>query len=113
MPTLKQRKAFNLAMESMKGENSKTKGEILREAGYDELTSLRPSQVWNSQGFRGMLAEIDDSLIVSKWYEWALSDIDKRVALQAGENILKLKNRFPKEQIDIELSKKRESLVEA
>ena len=62
--------------------------------------------------FEKRLALIDDSKIVDEFYKIALGDNDLRAKLQAGVEILKLKQRYPKEQIDLELSKKREVLIE-
>ena len=92
--------------------NPKTAGEILLEAGYSKSISKNPQMVLNSKNFQDMLAKIDDRVIVAKWYDWALSDSDRRVSLEAGDKIMKLKNRYPKEQIDLEISKKREALIE-
>jgi hypothetical protein len=39
--------------------------------------------------------------------------MDKRVSLEAGDKIMRLKNRYPKEQIDLDLRLKRENLIEA
>jgi hypothetical protein len=39
-----------------------------------------------------------------------LRDEDKRSSLTAADMLFKLKGRYPKEQIDIEVSQKRESL---
>jgi hypothetical protein len=110
--TLKQKTVFKKAIENMECGNPKTAGEILLEAGYSPTISKNPKAVFGSKNFQDMLAKIDDRVIVAKWYNWALSDTDRRVSLEAGDKIMKLKNRYPKEQIDLEISKKRESLIE-
>ncbi len=66
----------------------------MRESGYGKV-SLQPSRILESKGFQEELAKIDDGAIVKKWYEWALSGADKRTALDAGKEIMKLKNRYP------------------
>ena len=112
MVTLKQKIAFKKTLESLKSGHPKTKGKILLESGFSKAVSERPSQVYNSRAFEIMLAKIDDSKIVERWYDWATTDGDKRVALEAGDKIMKLKNRYPRETIDIELRAKREELFE-
>jgi cobalamin biosynthesis Co2+ chelatase CbiK len=113
MPTIKQRQAFIKIAKNFELKNPEPAGKLLREAGYKKI-SLQPSRILDSKGFQELLAKIDDSQIVAKWYKWALSDkMDKRVSLEAGEKIMRLKNRYPKEQIDLDLRLKRENLIEA
>lgn len=68
---------------------------ILLEAGYSKTTANVPGRVLDSAGFRAYLSKIDDAPIIEKWMKWALDDSNRKIALQAGENILKLKDRFP------------------
>ncbi len=112
MPTLRIKKAFDKTMENLQAEHPKSKGEILLESGYSPSVAEKPKLVFESKSFQEMLALIDDSQIVEKWFKWALGDSDKRVALEAGDKIMKLKNRYPKEQLDVELSRKIESVYD-
>lgn len=84
---------------------------LMRQHGYSE-TSAKALKVIRTKAWEEFLMEIDEQPIAKKWRKWAISNkIDKRVALQAGENIMKLKGRF-KEQLDIGLKQKREELIE-
>lgn len=102
MSTMKQRKVKDIYLEEMQKDKPDTMGNILRRVGYAENTAIKPTQVFQSQGFQEMLAEIDDNRIVKKWTKWALQDKDRRTSLEAGKEIMKLKNRYPKEQTEIE-----------
>ena len=64
------------------------------------------------QEFTKRLALLDDGKIVDEFYKIALGSTDLRAKIQAGVEVLKLKQRYPKEQIDLELSRKREALIE-
>jgi len=90
-------------------EPMKPVGEVMIEAGYSEKTSKIPQKLTGSKAWERFLATIDETPIVTKWMEWALDSKDKRTALQAGEDVMKLKGRF-KEVLDVGLYKKREEL---
>ena len=109
--TLKQKKAISIVKEMMEGkEPIKPIGAVMREAGYSESTSKIPTKLTNTKVWEKFLASIDETPIVDRWMKWALDNkTEKRVAMQAGENIMKLKGRF-KEVLDVGLYKKREEL---
>lgn len=72
-------------------------GQILVEAGYKESIRKQPAKITNSPAWKEFLNDIDDTEIVNKWAEWAKDD-DPQLrghALKAGENIMKLKDRYP------------------
>ena len=94
MPTLKQRTAFKKMVKNMSEGNPKTMGEILLETGYDITTSEKPIKVISSKGFQLLLDKIDDEVILNRFRE-ILVDEDKRASLQAGVELLKLKDRYP------------------
>jgi len=94
MATLKQRTAFKKILENTEKGNPKTAGELLLESGYSKDTAIKPCQVIESKGFQGLLAEIDDKVILKRFQE-ILVDSDKRASIQAGVELLKLKNRYP------------------
>jgi len=54
------------------------------------------------QEFQKRLTQLDDSKILDKWYEWAVSDEDKRVSMEAGKEIMKLKDRYPAGKLKIQ-----------
>lgn len=100
MPTLKQKTAFKKVLENMEAKNPETAGQILIKSGYDITTSKRPSQVIDSKGFQALLAQIDDNEILTRFYQ-ILSDDDKRASLQAGIELLKLKDRYPDQKTKV------------
>jgi len=94
MATLKQKTAFKKVLQNISNENPQTAGQILVASGYDITTSKRPGQVLDSKGFQKLLAKIDDEKILTRFYQ-ILSDEDKRASIQAGIELLKLKDRYP------------------
>lgn len=84
-----------------------------KKVGYSDATAHNPQNLIRSKGFQQALAEIDDTKITDRWYKWALKSKDKRVALEAGKEIMKLKNRYPKEKIDLDVNTKLNGLFKA
>lgn len=75
---------------------------ILVDCGYSPKTATGNSKkIIKSKGFQQELAKIDDSKIIDKWYKWALEDKDKRVSLEAGKEIMKLKDRYPATKLKV------------
>lgn len=72
-------------------------GEIMVQAGYSQSMRKQPAKVMNSPAWQEFLNEMDDTQILQKWREWALDDDPslRGYALKAGENIMKLKDRYP------------------
>jgi hypothetical protein len=107
-PTMKQRAVISKIVENH--------GNISRsmiEVGYSPMTAKNPSNLTNSQWFRKVLDSMDDSKYLKKLDEIAMDTEDKRASLQAINELLKLKNRYPKESIDIDLSLSRRDIIDA
>jgi hypothetical protein len=51
MGTLRQKKAAKLTLETIGNSKKKTKGEILKEAGYSPAIAINPQEVFESKGF--------------------------------------------------------------
>jgi hypothetical protein len=98
-PTMKQRAVIDKIFE-YRG----NVGKAMMEVGYSPNTAKNPSNLTNSQWFRKVLDSMDDSKYLNKLDEIAMNKDDKRASLQAISELLKLKNRYPKESIDIDLS---------
>ena len=103
MSTSKQQKAAETYLESRKSKNPLTKGKILEQSGFSKTSSRLPQRVFNSQGFQEVLSGVDDQSILRKWEKWAVSEKDKRTALQAGKEIMTLKNRYPSDTVAAEM----------
>jgi len=78
-------------------QNPQTAGELLVNSGYSVKTAREPKQVLDSKGFQELLGQIDDKEILNRFY-MILRDSDKRSSLAAGIELLKLKDRYPKEE---------------
>jgi hypothetical protein len=94
-PTIKQKLAFDnllLAIESGQGLNWK---EIMTKAGYSPASTINPgANLTETEGFKSLLAKIDDKVLLAKVYSIAL-DEDKRASLQAIDMLMTLKDRKP------------------
>jgi len=103
MSTIKQQKTAENYLGVLKSGDLINKGEILRNSGYTDYVSKMPSRIFDSKGFQEVLAQIDEQSIIKKWEQWAVSDKDKRNALEAGKEIMKLKNRYPSDTVAAEM----------
>jgi hypothetical protein len=94
-PTIKQKLAFDnllIAIESGQGLNWK---EIMTKAGFSKATTINPGKnLTETEGFKSLLAKIDDKVLLAKVYSIAL-DEDKRASLQAIDMLMTLKDRKP------------------
>ena len=93
--TLKQRKLKTLIIDNSRSPAPKPMGALMLEAGYSKSTAVQPSVILSSKVFKTFLDSLDDRPILNRWYNFALKDTDKRVALEAGKEIMKLKDRYP------------------
>jgi len=66
MPTVKQKIAAKIAVESLVDGKAKTKGQIVKEAGYPPSMQISPHIVFNSPGFKQALAEFSKALCIDK-----------------------------------------------
>lgn len=93
MVTIKQKTAFKKMLENMNQGNPETMGQVLVSAGYKKI-SKQPSRILDSKGFQELLSQIDDQEILNRFTE-IVRDEDKRASIQAGIELLKLKDRYP------------------
>lgn len=102
-PTLKQKKAFKIMTEKMLIPGEKmTYGQIMREAGYSQATSLIPEKLTKTKGWNQLLAEVSDEDILEKIRSIALDVTDKRACLAAADMLLKLKDRYPAGKLKVQ-----------
>jgi hypothetical protein len=111
-PTERQKRALLMTFENLGKTPPMSKQEILLQSGYSPAIAKNPEIVYGSKYFQAKLKNKDDTLIVDRFYKIALESEDNRAALQAGKEILTLKNRYPKETIDVELSMARKEVIE-
>jgi hypothetical protein len=93
-------RAFELFVERLKEGNFKNYKDIFLEAGYSPSTARASAEIRKTDAWKRKLEELDDSAIVDKWQDWATDDDPKTRGsnIKAGELVLKLKNRFPREE---------------
>jgi hypothetical protein len=99
MITGKQKKAVKLTLENMARKKPLTGKEIVAEAGYGEVIQNNPKQVFESKGFKELMAEhIPDKLLVKK-HLYLLSDKRKEeTQVKALDMAYKIRGDYPKEQ---------------
>jgi hypothetical protein len=107
MPTMKQKQAIKKVVE-----NGGIVSKAMIDVGYSPNTAKTPSKLTDSKYFRQALAKLDDSKYLDRLDDFAMDATDKRAALQSITEIFKLKNRYPKESIDIDLSLSRKEIIE-
>lgn len=96
MATIKQKQAIKKIIEN-RGNVSKT----MKEVGYSEATAKNPKNLTNSKGWKQLLSQIDDQVILDKIYEILVQE-DKRSSLAAADMLLKLKDKYPQKATKLE-----------
>lgn len=71
----------------------------MRDVGYSE-SSARCQKVVRTDTWQQLLDLVDDEEIISKFKEILRAD-DKRASMDAGKELLKLKDRYPKQSAKI------------
>lgn len=89
------------AVEMLKSGKVKTKTDAMKLSGY-KASSIAACTVGRTKEYKDYLATIDDTAITDRWQEWALEDNpkDKRLALDAGKELVKIKDRNPLNIVD-------------
>ena len=91
MPTLKQKQVFKSLMVDKSGE---AVGKAMRKAGYSEKTSLTPSKLTNSDGWKELLEEHLDDTLLAKTHHKLLKSKQERFQLDALSLAYKVKGKF-------------------
>lgn len=118
MATIKQTTAFKAMLENVRNRNPKALGEILRSAGYKEI-SKQPSRVIGSQGWQELMNKnfpdkrIQDLINKAlKEYEGTGKIEDKRAFLGLMDMLIKLKDKYPAGKIKIGAYDERDRVTE-
>ena len=91
MPTLKQQQVHKRLMIDKTGESV---GKAMRESGYSEKTSLTPSKLINSDGWKELLEEHLDDTLLAKTHHKLLKSKQERFQLDALSLAYKVKGKF-------------------
>lgn len=101
-PTIRQKLTFKDLLIAINNGGSFSIKELMIKNGYAESTAKHPTDnLISKQGFKQLLAQIDDNLVLAKLYEIMMSD-DKRSSLSAIDMLMKLKNAYPDKTLKIE-----------
>jgi hypothetical protein len=103
MATEMQKRAFEIRLQKLKEGKPIRMGQVMREAGYSPKSAINPHLLLNSKGWKELLASIDEKPLLDRLKEIALSKKDKRASIEAIKELLKLKDRYPKEKLKVEL----------
>jgi hypothetical protein len=94
-PTIAQRITYNEVLGQIaRGERANIT-KAMKKAGYAPSTIRKQVDVTRSNGWKALLAQIDDNALLSRVSEIALAKEDKRASLQAVDMLMKLKDRYP------------------
>lgn len=105
-PTIKQKKAFDILVESGRKGKSMTKGEAMVQAGYTIETAKAPTKLTESEGWKKLLEEcgLTEELIATALTADIKKKKGKRVMeLNLGAEILGMKKRKEDEKPPTEL----------
>ena len=91
MPTLKQQQVHKRLMIDKTGESV---GKAMRESGYSDKTSLTPSKLTNSDGWKELLEEHLDDTLLAKTHHALLKSKQERFRLDALSLAYKVKGKF-------------------
>jgi len=103
MATENQKRVFANVLERVrKGQKVSISAEM-RKVGYSKETSKKPSKITKSLGWKELLAQIQDEPLLTRLNEIALDNKDKRANIEAIKEIFKLKDRYPKQKLAVEI----------
>lgn len=96
------KKIFDEALEKVrKGEKPNIFG-LMKKYGYSYY-SAKAQKVTKTKTWAQLLKEIDDEPLLKKLNQIALDKKDKRANIEAIKEIFKLKDRYPKQKLAVEL----------
>jgi len=79
-----------------------SRGKAAINAGYSKYTARTPkANIESTKTFKALLAKYSEEPILDRWYNWALNSKDKRVAVDVGKELLKLKDRYPSSKLKL------------
>lgn len=107
MATIRQKLAIKKIVEN--GGNAR---QAMKKAGYSPAMYNNPKRLTESKAFKENLGLLDDTRYLKELDKLAMAQDDKRAKLQAIDAIFKLKGRYPKEAIDLDISLQRQQLIE-
>jgi hypothetical protein len=110
MATINQKRAFDRIMKKV-GKGGKVSVSKEMRGIYSPSVAKNPKKLTSSRGFQELLAKISDKEILDRFYE-ILRDKDKRASLEAGKELLKLKDRYPDKKIKLDVLDQRKQVFE-
>ena len=106
-PSPKCREAFSILANAELNNKKICKSKALRKAGYSESVARKPERVLETKGFKKLqvawqesVDSVDYHKILKHMEEIALSDDDKRNAINATNVVMKLGNKFPASRLE-------------
>jgi hypothetical protein len=95
-PTINQKRAFDTMLTKIKNKEIVNMGEIMIDSGYSKATAVNPAKnLTLKEGWKSLLAQIDDNEVLERVIEIATDISDKRACLAGADMIFKLKDRYP------------------
>lgn len=101
-PTYLQRKAIQKLSDKIKNNEKVVMRNIMREAGYSEETAKKPGVLTKSKSWKQLLEEyLPDEFLLQEHKKITFQDKDKQAKMKAIHEAYKLKDKFPREKIDL------------
>lgn len=85
---------FNDSLENVRNGKTADVSGNMRKHGYSK-SSARALKVKQTKTWQGLLAQVDDELLLNKLYQIATDIKDKRACMEAIKEIYKLKDKYP------------------
>jgi hypothetical protein len=103
-PTINQKRAFNEIVKRIQKGEKVNLGEIMKQVGFTEASAHNPGKnLLGAKGFQKLLDKIDDSKLLDKLNEIALTPGDNRNSISAIKELLTIKNRYPDKTVKVNL----------
>lgn len=93
---------FEKALQRMKEGKRVNIYQLMRDAGYSE-SSAKALKVLQTKCWKELLEDIKDAPLLGRLENIALEKKDKRASIEAIKEIFKLKDRYPKTRLTLEL----------
>ena len=102
LPTIRQQLTFGELLRNVESGTPFNLGDIMMKSGYSKASAKNPTKnLLKKEGWQQLLAQIDNQVILTKFYEILLSS-DKRASLEAGDKLLKLKDLYPTPKLKLQ-----------
>ncbi len=102
---------FKACLDNVKNSGKPNVYQEMKNKGYTE-SSARAQKVTYSKTWKECLESINDVEVIDMFKEIVRDKFDKRARIAAGSELMKLKDRYPKQKISLGVFDQREEFFE-